>query len=201
MQLLLARNLRICLLNMPSTMNQKPLFAALLLALATLPSFAQQTPPPVAVQDKTQPTPRLNPVTERADRLSDRMVRDLHLNGYQASRLRAINADKVTKMAAIERKNAGNVKAIDDECHGVCKERDKELQAVLSSDQYDSYFTARSTYYKYDRDYANQSASILLAESVQNPAPSRTNDAVIAPSAKNKVARPAGNLGRNARLK
>jgi len=180
-------------------MNQKPLFVALLLALATVPAFAQQAPS-VAVQDKTQPTPRLNPVAERADRLSDRMVRDLHLNGYQASRLRAINADKVAKMAAVERKNAGNTKVIDDECHGICKERDKELQAVLSNDQYSSYFGARSTYYKYDRDYANQSASILLAESVQNPAPARANDAVIAPTTK-KTARPAGNLGRNARLK
>jgi hypothetical protein len=180
-------------------MNQKPLFAALLLAFAFAPAFAQQAPS-VAVQDKTQPTPRLNPVAERADRLSDRMVRDLHLNGYQASRLRAINADKVAKMAAIERKNAGNAKVIDDECHGVCKERDKELQDVLSNDQYSSYFGARSTYYKYDRDYASQSASILLAESVQNPSPTRANDAVIAPTTK-KASRPTGNLGRNARLK
>jgi hypothetical protein len=181
-------------------MKQKPLFAALLLALATAPAFAQQAPPtPVAVQDKTQSSPRLNPVQARAARLSDQMVRDLHLNGYQATRLRAINEEKVAKMAAIERKNAGNPKVIDDECHGVCKERDKELQAVLSNDQYSSYYGARSTYYKYDKDYANQSATILLAESVQNPAPVRANDAVIAPTAKNKAVRPAGNLGRNAR--
>lgn len=181
-------------------MNQKSLFAALLLALAAGPALAQsaasaQTMP----RDKTQASPRLNPVQARAARLSNQMVRDLRLNGYQASRLRAINEEKVAKMAAIERKNAGNPKVIDEECNGVCRERDQELRAVLSNDQYSAYYGARSTYYKYDKDYANQSASILLAESVNNPAPARANDAVIAPSKENKPARPAGNLGRNAR--
>ncbi|GAA4349286.1 hypothetical protein GCM10023185_05900 [Hymenobacter saemangeumensis] len=181
-------------------MNQKSIFAALLLALATGPAIAQQgMPAPTIPRDKTKSTPRLNPVIVRADRLSDHMVRQLRLNGYQASRLRAINEDKVAKMAAIERKNAGNPKLIDEECQGVCKERDQELRNVLSNDQYSAYFGARSAYYKYDKDYASQSASILLAESVNNPAPTRANDAVIAPTKEDKPARPAGNLGRNAR--
>ena len=181
-------------------MTIKTAFASLWLALLAGTAFAQQNvASTVAVRDKTQATPRLNPMQARADRLSNQMVRDLHLNHYQAAKLRAINADKVAKMAAIERKNTGNSKLIDDECNGVCRERDKELQAVLSTDQYSSYFGARSTYYKYDKDFANQSASILLAESVQNPAPARANDATIAPAKPKPANQPAGNLGRNAR--
>ncbi|MDO7847236.1 hypothetical protein Q5H92_12765 [Hymenobacter sp. M29] len=171
------------------------------MALLAGSASAQQAPrtSTVAPQDKTQSSPRLNPVAERADRLSNHMVRDLHLNNYQATKLRAINADKVAKMAAIERKNAGNQKLIDEECNGVCKERDKELMAVLSNDQYSSYFGSRATYYRYDKDYASQSASILLTNSVQNPSPARANDATISPTPERPTNRPAGNLGRNAR--
>jgi Skp family chaperone for outer membrane proteins len=182
-------------------MTTKTAFASLFLALMAGAAAAQQAPraSTVQTQDKTQPSPRLNPVAERADRLSNHMVRDLHLNNYQATKLRAINADKVAKMAAIERKNAGNQRLIDEECNGVCKERDKELMAVLSNDQYSSYFGSRANYYRYDKDYAAQSASILLTNSVQNPAPARANDATITPTAERPANRPAGNLGRNAR--
>jgi hypothetical protein len=180
----------------------KTAFAALTFALFAGAASAQQVPvSPSVVQprDKTQASPRLNPVAARADRLSNQMVRDLRLNGYQANKLRAINADKVAKMAAIERKNAGNQKLIEEQCNNVCKERDRELQTVLSNDQYSSYYSARANYYKFDKDYAAQSATILLAETVQNPAPARANDAVIAPAKTTPANRPAGNLGRNAR--
>ena len=172
-----------------------------MLVLLTGAASAQQAPlaSTVEVQDKTKSSPRLNPVQARAARLSNQMVRDLRLNGYQANKLREINADKIAKMAAIERKNAGNPVLIDEECKGVCKERDQELQAVLSNDQYSSYFAARPVYYKYDKDYAAQSASIMLTNSVQNPAPSRANDATIGPAKPKPANRPAGNLGRNAR--
>ena len=171
--------------------TRNTLVAAAVLALAGSPAFAQNVAapkdipaPPVAVKDKTQQTPRLNPVVVRAERLSDRMTRELRLNGYQANRLRAINEDKIAKMAVIERKNAGNEKLIDEQCGEVCKERDRELRAVLSNDQYTSYYGLRSAYYKYDRDYVNNPASILLTKSVQDPAPVRTNDAVIGPDTK-----------------
>jgi hypothetical protein len=181
-------------------MTKKTAFASLLLALLAGSATAQQAPNNnVQVQDKTQPSPRLNVVDARADRLSNQMVRDLRLNNYQATKLRAINADKIAKMAAIERRNAGNPRIIDEQCNGVCKERDQELQAVLSNDQYSSYFGSRANYYKYDKDFANQSASILLTNSVQNPAPVRANDATIRPASAKPANRPAGNLGRNAR--
>jgi hypothetical protein len=138
-------------------------------------------------------------VEARADRLSNQMVRDLRLNNYQSTKLRAINADKIAKMAAIERKNAGNQKLIDEESSAIYKERDRELQAVLSNDQYSSYFSSRAAYSKYDRDYASQSASILLTNAVQNPAPARANGATISPTKPKPANRPAGNLGRNAR--
>ena len=179
----------------------KSAFAALTLALLANAASAQQASRAsiVEVRDKTESSPRLNPVEARADRLSYRMSRDLRLNGYQTTKLRAINADKIAKMAAIERKNAGNQKLIDEQCAGICKERDKELVSVLSNDQYSSYFSARAAYYKADKDYASQSASILLADAVQNPAPARANDATVGPTKPKPANAPAGNLGRNAR--
>jgi hypothetical protein len=179
-------------------MTAKLAFVALLFAATTTSAFAQASASTVMPKDKTQASPRLNPVQARADRLSSKMTRDLRLNNYQANRLRAINEEKIAKMAAIEQRNAGNAKLVDEQCNGVCKERDQELRAVLSNDQYSSYYGARSAYYRYDKDYAHQAAGALLTSSVQNPAPSRANDAVIAPTA-DKPSRPVGNLGRNAR--
>ena len=181
-------------------MTTKTAFASLVLALLASAASAQQAPnSPVAVQDKTQPSPRLNPTASRADQLSNQMVRDLRLNGYQAAKVRAINADKVSKMAAIQRKNAGNPQLIDEQCNGVCKERDKEFQDFLSTDQYSTYYSARGAYNKLGRDYASSSASILLTDAVQNPAPSRANNATVGPAIPKPANRPAGNLGRNAR--
>lgn len=178
---------------------------ACLVALAAPAARAQQValPPPVAVQDKTQPSPRLNPeATNRAERLSDYMVRDLHLNGYQAARLRAINADKTTKLEAAERLNAKNAQALDQQRTGILHERDQELQSVLSTDQYSNYYEARGRYNKADRDYAStatQVATQALVKSVQDPAPARANNATIGPANPKANTRPAGNLGRNAR--
>jgi hypothetical protein len=161
---------------------RKQLATAALLLTATVGSQAQQKPSP-APKDKTSVSPRLTPVQTRAKRLSDQMVRDLRLNGYQANRLRAINEDKVAKMAAIEQKHAGNAKLIDEQCGLVCKERDRELQSVLSNDQYSAYYGSRSSFYKYDKDYAAQSANAIFVNSVQNPSPA-SSGAVIAPSRK-----------------
>lgn len=181
-------------------MNPKLAFAALLLVAPLAAAVAQRAPAaPVMVQDKTQPSPRLNPVRERAERLSSRMARQLRLNGYQAARVRAINEDKVARVEAIEHKNAGNQKLIDQQSSDIYRERDQELRAVLSTDQYTSYYDTRSAYNKYDRDYATSAATAALVQSVQNPTPLRANDATIGPARTKPVSRPAGNLGRNAR--
>lgn len=160
-------------------MLNKFVTAALVMA-ATCGAYAQQAPgSTVMPQDKTQPSPRLNPVQTRAKRLSDQMARDLRLNGYQTAKLRAINEDKVAKMAAIEQKHAGNPKLIDEQCQGVCKERDQELRSVLSSAQYSNYYDSRSTFYKFDRDYASKTAGAMMVKSVQNPLPASSKGAVI----------------------
>jgi hypothetical protein len=170
-------------------MTLKPLFAAWLLVVAPAAAFAQQpatlsAPTPVAVQDKTQSSPRLNPVEARADHLSTQMVRDLHLNNYQATRLRAINSDKVTKLDALERQYARSPKQLEEQSRLVSRERDRELQAVLTTDQYTNYFDARQRYAQFDKNYAASASSAILVNSIQNPAPVRANDATISPARK-----------------
>jgi len=187
--------------NFPGSMKLTFALAILLTSALATAAAAQTLPPPTAVQDKTQSSPRLNPVQARAARLSDQMVRDLRLNGYQAARLRAINEEKIAKLEANQRQN-GDAKLLQQQNTLVYKERDRELLAVLSTDQYSDYFDARKRYNKLDQDFAAGSvanqAQAAFINSVQNPTPVRANNATIGP-AKPAPARPAGNLGRNAR--
>ena len=92
--------------------------------------------------------------TQRANRLTDQMVKELRLNNFQANRLREINQDKVNKMIQIEDKYANDLAIVDKNCQGVCKERDKELESFLSSEQYSQYYSSRALYYKSDKDFA-----------------------------------------------
>ncbi|MFD1468594.1 hypothetical protein ACFQ48_10195 [Hymenobacter caeli] len=185
-------------------MTNRLSLAALALALAAGPAARaqQQAASPGAAPAQTPPSPRPNPAADRAGHLSDVMVRDLRLNGYQAARLRAINADKTTKLEAAERTNAKNAPVLDQQRTGIYHERDQELQAVLSTEQYSNYFDARNRYNKADRDYAStasQATTQAFIKSVQNPAPARANNATIGPANPKATTRPAGNLGRNAR--
>jgi hypothetical protein len=170
---------------------------SLLLALAAPAAFAQQpttlsAPTTTAVRDKTQSSPRLNPVEARAEHLSSTMVRDLHLNNYQATKLRAINADKTAKLDALERQYAQNAAQLEQQSKVVVRERDQELQAVLTPDQYTDYFDARKRYAQVDKNYANSASASILVNSIQNPAPARDNNATIGP------ARPATRTSRPA---
>ena len=179
----------------------KSAFALLLLA-ATLTARAQQaasvaTPTATMPQDKTQPSPRLNPaVSDRAEHLSDQMTRDLRLNGYQSSRLRAINADKITKLESAERQYAKNPGQLDIQSKAIARERDQELQAVLTTDQYTDYFDARKRYMQADRNYARNATAANLVNSVQNPTPARANDAVISPTKPKETKRSGEPFGR-----
>jgi len=172
-------------------MTMKPFFAALLLVMGVA-ARAQQVPAVPASagtmpQDKTQPSPRLNPmVAARAEHLSTQMVRDLHLNGYQASRLRDINADKLAKLDAIERQYATNPQAAEEQTKLLAKASDQQLQTVLTADQYTDYFDARKRYAQADKDYAHSASASILVNSVQNPTPTRANDAVIGPAKTSK---------------
>jgi hypothetical protein len=170
----------------------KSAFAFLLLA-ATLTARAQQTTPATPMpQDKTQQSLRLNPATsDRAEYLSNQMTRDLRLNGYQSARLRAINADKIAKLEAAERQYAKNPEQLDKQSKAIARERDTELQAVLTTDQYTDYFDARKRYAQADHNYAHNASASILVNSVQNPAPLRANDATITPT-KTKETRQSG---------
>ncbi len=164
----------------------KSAFALFLLA-TTLTAQAQQKPaipaPAPMPQDKTQQSPRLNPATsDRAEHLSGQMTRDLHLNGYQAARLRAINSDKVSKLEVAERQYAKNPDLLDKQSKAIGQERDQELQAVLTTDQYTDYFDARKRYTQADRNYSRNASASILVNSVQNPEPVRANNAIIAPT-------------------
>jgi hypothetical protein len=178
----------------------KSAFAFLLLA-TTLTVHAQQTTPATTMpQDKTHATPRLNPVVnDRAEHLSDQMTRDLRLNGYQAARLRAINTDKITKLEAAERQYAKSPDQLDKQSKVIARERDQELQAVLSTDQYTDYFDARKRYTQADRDYSHNASASILVNSVQNPAPVRANDATIAPTKTKDTRRSGEPFGRTVR--
>jgi len=182
----------------------KSAFALLMLA-AALQAQAQQVAPsqgPSAPmpQDKTQPSPRLNAGTsDRAEHLSDQMTRDLRLNGYQAARLRAINADKITKLEAAERQYAKSPEQLDKQSKAIGHERDQELQAVLSTDQYTDYFDARKRYAQADHDYSHNASASILVNSVQNPAPIRANNATIAPAKTKDTHRAGEPFGRTLR--
>ena len=159
----------------------KSAFACFLLFIAVRVQAQQSVPGPAPVlQDKTQPSPRLNPaVSDRAEHLSEQMARDLRLNGYQSARLRAINQDKVAKLEAAERQYATDPTQLDQHAQAIGHERDQELQAVLTTDQYTGYFDARKRYAQADRNYAHNAASAILVNSVRNPTPARANDATI----------------------
>ena len=166
----------------------KPVFAALLLATSVGAAHAQHVAAVPATagtmpQDKTQPSPRLNPaVTARAEQLSTQMAHDLHLNGYQTSRLRDINADKLAKLDAVERQYGKDPQAAAAQAKLVSQATDQQLQTVLTTDQYTDYFDARKRYDQAARDYARSASASILVNSVQNPTPARANDAVIGPA-------------------
>lgn len=168
---------------------KKKLAAAAALVVASLGAHAQQKTTAMP-QDKTQSSPRLNPVQAHASKLSEQMARDLRLNGYQRTRLQAINEDKQAKIVAINQKNAGNDKLIQQQCDAVCKERDKELQTVLSTDQYSSYYDSRRQYNTFSMNY-NKAADAIFVNSVQNPLPASSNGATIGPARSTTPAPPA----------
>ncbi|WP_205503293.1 hypothetical protein [Rufibacter psychrotolerans] len=91
---------------------------------------------------------------QRAKNLSDKMIRDLQLNNYQSRKLREINLKNAQKMVDFETKYANNPAELEKCITGVCKERDRELEALLSTAQYSQYYSARKALNSYDRDYA-----------------------------------------------
>ncbi|MBW3128384.1 hypothetical protein [Hymenobacter profundi] len=176
---------------------KKQIATVALVFVAALGAQAQQVST-VIPRDKTQSTPRLNAQEIKADRLSAQMARDLRLNGYQSGRVQAINAAQAKKMATIAQQNAGNQKAIDQQCDEVCRQRDAALRGVLSNDQYTDYYGQRAAYNKVAKDFAMQNADAQFVKSVRDPAPVSSNGATIGPAKSTTDPRPAATRARGA---
>ena len=95
-------------------------------------------------------------LVSRTNRLTDRMAQQLHLNNYQTKKLRAINREKVARMMEIERQYAANPQKVDDDCRGICNERDRELRRLLSTAQYSDYYEARNDFYTFDKKFLTE---------------------------------------------
>ncbi|MBT9392855.1 hypothetical protein KLP40_06740 [Hymenobacter sp. NST-14] len=161
---------------------KKQLAIVTALLLTSLATYAQQRGPLVVPKDETKVTGQLTPAQKRAQELSYQMTRDLHLNGYQKTRLQAINEAKQAKIVAINQKNAGNPGLIKEQCDAVCRERDKELEDVLSTDQYSTYYGSRGTYNSFSMNYTTQATNDAFVKSVQSPAPVSSKGATIGPA-------------------
>ncbi|TXK47583.1 hypothetical protein FVR03_09330 [Pontibacter qinzhouensis] len=94
-----------------------------------------------------------NLVEQRANNLTDKMIRELRLNNYQSNKVREINLDKATKMLAAEKEFAGNQEMLDQKYKAISAERDRELERVLSTVQYNSYFGSRNVLTKFDQQF------------------------------------------------
>lgn len=92
-------------------------------------------------------------VEQRANNLSDQMIRELRLNNYQANKVRAINLDVAAQITEIEQRFNGDQKMIDTECKAILATRDQKLEDVLSTLQYNDYFGDRKVYSKKDKEF------------------------------------------------
>ncbi|MBC5773623.1 hypothetical protein H8S95_06075 [Pontibacter sp. KCTC 32443] len=116
-------------------------------------------------------------VENRANNLSDQMIRELRLNNYQSNKLREINLEVVAKMMAVEAEFKGNQELIDQKCKAICSERDEKLENVLSTVQYNNYFGDRKVYSKYDKDFvasagqASESTKALASTTAETEVP------------------------------
>lgn len=129
---------------------------------------------------------------QRANRLSDQMIRELRLNNFQAKRLREINQEKVNKMVEIEQKFAHDPNLVEKNCQGVCRERDKELESFLSFDQYSQYYANRPEFYKYDKDFA-KNIGLAKSKKQENPFNKIITNGSLNTSASDPVLRPSVN--------
>jgi hypothetical protein len=97
-----------------------------------------------------------NLAEERAKNLSNKMIRELQLNNFQSRKVKEINLKNAQKMMEFEAKHANNPTELERCINGVCKQRDLELENVLSTAQYSQYFGTRKSLISFDREYALQ---------------------------------------------
>lgn len=133
--------------------------------LATAGSAFAQAPAATSKKENQPAKPLLAVVTTsrpdaeaaaRANRLTDKMARQLQLNHYQTARLRALNRDKVRRMMEFENRPNADPREVDASCQGVCREQERELRGLLSTAQYADYYEARNDFYLYDKQFLTQ---------------------------------------------
>ncbi|MFD2515261.1 hypothetical protein ACFSRY_15420 [Pontibacter locisalis] len=115
---------------------------------------------------------------KRANHLSDVMIKDLGLNNFQSRKMREINKDVVAQKMAVETQYAGNQELINQKCKEICAERDRQLENILSTRQYNEYFGDRKIYDQTEQEYmaglSNQQNSNNTASSGTAPAGDNT---------------------------
>jgi polyhydroxyalkanoate synthesis regulator phasin len=91
---------------------------------------------------------------KRAQHLTDKMIKELRLNNYQARKLKDVNLDLVNKLISIETQYSDNPTLMEEKCEEVCRERDVAVGSFLSTDQYSQFYGLRSYINKLDREFA-----------------------------------------------
>ncbi len=95
---------------------------------------------------------RAETAEQKANSLSDKMIRELQLNNYQSRKVREINLEKANQMVMFETKFLGNKEELERCFMGVCKERDQELEGLLSTTQYSQYYSVRKNLNAYAKE-------------------------------------------------
>ena len=91
----------------------------------------------------------------RAKQLSNHMITELQLNNFQSRKIQEINMQVAEQLTAIEALHAGNQAELDRQSKSIYAERDRLLENVLSTVQYNDYFGHRNDYNKLDKEIAS----------------------------------------------
>lgn len=91
----------------------------------------------------------------RAKLLSNHMITGLQLNNYQSRKIQEINMRVAEQITAMEHQHAGNQAEIDRQSKSIYAERDRLMEDVLSTVQYNDYFGHRNDYNKLDKEIAS----------------------------------------------
>ncbi|WP_345158428.1 hypothetical protein [Pontibacter saemangeumensis] len=97
--------------------------------------------------------------SNRAKLLSNQMITGLQLNNYQSRKIQDINMQVAEQLTAVEQQNAGNQAEIDRLSKNIYAERDRMMENVLSTVQYNDYFGHRKDYNELDKKIA-ETASV-----------------------------------------
>lgn len=93
---------------------------------------------------------------KRAQHLTDKMIKELRLNNYQARKLKDVNQDLVDKLISIETKYSDNPTLLEEKCQDACRQRDVALETFLSTNQYSQFYGLRANLYKLDKEFASK---------------------------------------------